>query len=102
MQRICFLLQVKPDRLEEYKERHKSVWPEMRAALSATGWHNYSLFRRLHVADQQSVVAQEERVVDRLRGDAGLREGARRNGGDRSQRALASGDERFLYGRARP
>jgi L-rhamnose mutarotase len=44
--RICFLLQVKPDRLEEYKERHKSVWPEMRAALSATGWHNYSLFLR--------------------------------------------------------
>jgi len=44
--RICFLLQVKPDRLEEYKERHKTVWPEMRAALSATGWHNYSLFLR--------------------------------------------------------
>ena len=46
MQRICFLLQVKPDRLEEYKERHKTVWPEMRAALTATGWHNYSLFLR--------------------------------------------------------
>jgi L-rhamnose mutarotase len=44
--RICFLLQVKPDRLEEYKGRHKTVWPEMRAALSATGWHNYSLFLR--------------------------------------------------------
>jgi L-rhamnose mutarotase len=46
MQRICFLLQVKPDRLAEYKERHKTVWPEMRAALSETGWHNYSLFLR--------------------------------------------------------
>ena len=22
------------------------MWPEMRAALSATGWHNYSLFLR--------------------------------------------------------
>jgi len=33
MQRICFVLQVKPERLAEYKERHRSVWPEMRAAL---------------------------------------------------------------------
>lgn len=46
MERICFVLQVKPDRLEEYRERHKSVWPEMIEALSATGWHNYSLFLR--------------------------------------------------------
>src|SRR5438876_4088007 len=46
MQRICFLLQVKPDRLEEYKRRHENVWPEMRSALTAAGWHNYSLFLR--------------------------------------------------------
>jgi L-rhamnose mutarotase len=46
MQRVCFLLQVKKDRLAEYKERHQAVWPEMRQALSDTGWHNYSLFLR--------------------------------------------------------
>ena len=46
MQRICFVLQVKKDRLEEYKERHRSVWPEMIDALRKTGWHNYSLFLR--------------------------------------------------------
>ena len=46
MQRVCFQLQVKPDRLEEYKERHRAVWPDMLAALAATGWHNYSLFLR--------------------------------------------------------
>ena len=46
MQRICFLLQVKKDRIEEYKERHESVWPDMLQALSETGWHNYSLFLR--------------------------------------------------------
>ena len=46
MQRVCFLLKVRPERLEEYKERHKTVWPEMLAALSDTGWHNYSLFLR--------------------------------------------------------
>ncbi len=46
MQRVCFLLKVKKDRLEEYKERHKAVWPEMLQALRETGWHNYSLFLR--------------------------------------------------------
>jgi L-rhamnose mutarotase len=46
MQRICFCLQVKRGRLEEYKERHRAVWPEMLAALSAAGWRNYSLFLR--------------------------------------------------------
>jgi L-rhamnose mutarotase len=46
MQRICFLLKVRPDRLAEYKERHKAVWPEMLAALRETGWRNYSLFLR--------------------------------------------------------
>ena len=45
-QRICFCLQVKRDRLEEYKERHRAVWPEMLEALRQTGWHNYSLFLR--------------------------------------------------------
>ena len=44
MERICFTLQVKKDRIEEYRRRHKSVWPEMLEALSQAGWHNYSLF----------------------------------------------------------
>ena len=44
MRRVCFLLRVRPDRLEEYRERHADVWPEMRDALRDTGWGNYSLF----------------------------------------------------------
>jgi len=44
MKRICFILQVKPDRLQEYKKRHRAVWPEMLNALRETGWNNYSLF----------------------------------------------------------
>jgi len=46
MERVCFLLKVKQDRIEEYKERHKEVWHEMQQALRETGWHNYSLFLR--------------------------------------------------------
>ena len=44
MERACFLLRVRPEKLEEYKARHREVWPEMLAALRETGWGNYSLF----------------------------------------------------------
>lgn len=46
MQRVCFTLQVRPDRLEEYRARHRAVWPEMLAALRGAGWTDYSLFLR--------------------------------------------------------
>lgn len=46
MERVCFLLRVRPDMLDEYKRRHQQVWPEMLEALAATGWRNYSLFLR--------------------------------------------------------
>lgn len=46
MHRVCFTLQVAPDRLAEYRERHAAVWPEMLAALRDAGWHDYSLFLR--------------------------------------------------------
>ena len=42
--RVCFQLQVRPERIAEYRERHAAVWSEMRAALTAAGWRNYSLF----------------------------------------------------------
>ena len=31
MERVCFLSKVRPERLAEYKERHKAVWPDMMA-----------------------------------------------------------------------
>jgi L-rhamnose mutarotase len=46
MTRYCFLLQVRPDLLAEYRERHAAVWPEMLHALRSAGWHNYSIFAR--------------------------------------------------------
>jgi L-rhamnose mutarotase len=44
MERVCFTLRVREDRLVEYRERHAAVWPEMLDALRAAGWANYSLF----------------------------------------------------------
>jgi L-rhamnose mutarotase len=44
--RVCFTLQVRPDRLDEYRRRHAAVWPEMLRALRDTGWRDYQLFLR--------------------------------------------------------
>ncbi len=46
MKRVGFLLQVKPDLIDEYKRHHEAVWDEMLDALRRHGWHNYSLFLR--------------------------------------------------------
>jgi len=46
MERVCFQLQVHPDRLAEYRERHAAVWPTMLEAIAASGRRNYSLFLR--------------------------------------------------------
>ncbi len=46
MERVCFLLRVRADRLDEYRARHREVWPEMLDALRDAGWRNYSLFLR--------------------------------------------------------
>ncbi len=46
MKRVAFLLKVKPEKIEEYKQRHQAVWPEMLDALRRNGWENYSIFMR--------------------------------------------------------
>src|SRR5512147_613479 len=46
MQRVCFLLKVNKDMLEDYKRDHQAVDSGMLRALSEAGVHNYSLFLR--------------------------------------------------------
>lgn len=46
MKRVGFQFKVRQDKLPEYKEHHRKVWPEMLDALRETGWHNYTLFMR--------------------------------------------------------
>jgi L-rhamnose mutarotase len=41
---VCFLGRIRPDRLAEYRLRHREVWPEMMRELREAGWANYSLF----------------------------------------------------------
>jgi L-rhamnose mutarotase len=45
-QRSAFVLSVRPDRIEEYVEAHRHVWPELLAALRAAGIRNYTIFRK--------------------------------------------------------
>ncbi|MBG6055316.1 L-rhamnose mutarotase [Salinibacterium sp. CAN_S4] len=37
---------MKPDRLDEYRDRHLAISPEMLMAIADSGRHNYSLFLR--------------------------------------------------------
>ncbi len=46
MPRYCLLGHVDPKRLDEYREVHRAVWPELLEALRDAGWRNYSLFLR--------------------------------------------------------
>jgi L-rhamnose mutarotase len=46
MSRACFTLQVRPERLAEYRARHAAVWPEMLRALRDAGWGDYRLYLR--------------------------------------------------------
>ena len=46
MTRYCLLGHVDPARIEEYREVHRAVWPELLRVLRDAGWRNYSLFLR--------------------------------------------------------
>ena len=46
MERVCFQLQVRPERLQEYRERHAAVWTSVLEAIRDSGRRNYSLFLR--------------------------------------------------------
>ena len=44
MQRVAFIIRVRPEKLEEYQKLHNPIWPELVAELQAAGIRNYSLW----------------------------------------------------------
>jgi L-rhamnose mutarotase len=44
-ERTAFVLQVRPDKVQEYVRTHREVWPEMLDALRGAGIRNYTIFR---------------------------------------------------------
>ena len=64
MQRVAFMMRIKPGTQEEYRRRHQQVWPELLADLKRAGCQNYSiylhdteLFAYMEVDDFQSYLA---------------------------------------------
>jgi L-rhamnose mutarotase len=74
VRRYCFLLQVRPELLDEYRARHAAVWPDMLQALHDSGWNRYSLFVRDdgllvgYVESDDLVKAQEAMGVTEVNG----------------------------------
>ncbi len=68
MTRYCLLGQIDPSRIEEYREAHRTVWPELLRELADAGWHNYSLFLRddgllIGYVESDDLDAAQERVA---------------------------------------
>jgi L-rhamnose mutarotase len=68
MPRYCLLGQVDPNRLDKYREAHRTVWPELLEALRDAGWRNYSLFLRddgllIGYAEADDLAAAQERIA---------------------------------------
>jgi L-rhamnose mutarotase len=103
MERVCFLLRVKPDRLDEYRARHREVWPEMLDALRNAGWSNYSLFLRgdgllvgyLETEDFAAAVAGMEATDVNARWQAEMAEFFELPSGERPDTGLQRLDEVF-------
>jgi L-rhamnose mutarotase len=68
MPRYGLLGHVDPNRLDEYREAHSAVWPELLEALRDAGWRNYSLFLRddgllIGYAEADDLALAQERVA---------------------------------------
>ncbi len=64
MQRIAFQLKIRPDKIEEYEQAHRHVWPSLIEEMSSLGISEYSIFRQgvqlflyLRVADWDRTLA---------------------------------------------
>jgi L-rhamnose mutarotase len=44
MQRVAFIMRIKPGTQEEYRRRHQQVWPELLTDLKRAGCKNYSIY----------------------------------------------------------
>ncbi len=74
MQRIAFVMRVRPGQEDEYRRRHRAVWPEMLDALTMAGCSNYSIF----VRGRDLFAYMEVADFDRMRRELAAGEASRR------------------------
>ncbi len=68
MQRFAFTMRVKPERVDDYVECHKAVWPSVLDAIRRSGIKRYSIFMRgneLFFCMEAEDVAAAMRYLDR-------------------------------------
>jgi len=46
MERVAFVMKVRPGQEAEYRRRHEAVWPEMLRALKDAGCSSYSIYMK--------------------------------------------------------
>lgn len=68
MPRYCLLGQIDATRIEDYREAHRAVWPELLQVLRDADWRNYSLFLRddgmlIGYVESDDLDAAQERVA---------------------------------------
>ena len=44
MKRVAFKMKLKPGCAEEYRKRHDTIWPELKALIRDSGIQQYSIF----------------------------------------------------------
>jgi L-rhamnose mutarotase len=44
MQRLAFMMKLKPNSAQEYTRRHDAIWPELKQLLKESGVSEYSIF----------------------------------------------------------
>jgi L-rhamnose mutarotase len=45
MQRVGQVIGIKPEKIQEYEELHRAVWPDVLATIHACNIQNYSIYR---------------------------------------------------------
>ena len=72
MERVAFVMHVKDGEEEEYRRRHREVWPAVLAELERAGVRSMSVF----MADRQLILYMEvEKYAEAVRCGLGLRGG---------------------------
>lgn len=59
-------MKLKPGFKEEYIKRHDEIWPELEAALTEAGIHDYSIF----LDEETNILFAVQKLEDNFEGDA--------------------------------
>jgi L-rhamnose mutarotase len=68
-ERIGHLWRVKPGRANEYRERHRSIWPELAALLRSAGVRSYTIYLHGDLVFSHMEVDDYRRMLEKVATD---------------------------------